>query len=81
MSNRPRALVIQQGGSSTEFYATAYNSHKEAARAVKGHEEASYNAFEVEIPPALAKALGADALAEAEFIAIAQVIARKVAGG
>ena len=44
--------VIQQGGSTHEFYASTYNTPRQAERAKRGHERASYNAigpFEFEV--------------------------------
>lgn len=37
-------IVMQQGGSSSEFYASSYNTVKQAERAIESHEKASYNA-------------------------------------
>lgn len=55
------AVVLQQGGSTSEWYAEGYSSMKDAEQAVKGHEEASYQAVALEVPEALAKNLTEDA--------------------
>jgi hypothetical protein len=50
MARKPRTpprlqLVVQEGGSSIEFYATFYNTTKQAERAIRSHHHATYNAF------------------------------------
>lgn len=67
MSTRPRALVLQQGGGTSEWYATTYNSVKDADKAVRSHEEATYTAASFTVPPALAKALASSETAECQF--------------
>lgn len=77
MSNRPRALVMQQGGSTREWYTTTYNSMKDANKAVKSHEDAGYTAIALRIPPVLAKALCTANAAESQFIGFVEDIAKK----
>ena len=51
-------LVIQQGGLSTELYASVYDTQEEAEEAKRGHQEATYNATDpIEVPSALAAAI------------------------
>jgi hypothetical protein len=49
MARKPRAstiyLVVQEGGSTGEYYPTLYNSEPAARRAIAGHQRASYNAY------------------------------------
>lgn len=47
-------VVVQLGGSSTEWYASSYSSRKAAVEAIVGHYDASYSAigpFELPDPP------------------------------
>lgn len=38
-------VVLQEGGTSTEWYATAYDDVEEADAAIEGHREATYDAI------------------------------------
>jgi hypothetical protein len=40
-----RYLVVQQGGSSREFYACTYTTEAQAVAAIRRHRRASYNAI------------------------------------
>lgn len=61
-------MVVQQGGSSFEWYASTYDYRHEAVDAIKGHRKATYNAIgPFKIPAALAKAILADQGAECDL--------------
>ena len=71
-------LVVQQGGSTSEMYASTYDSAAAAAESVKCHAKASYNALgPFEISPILAKALLSVEGAEAELIKLAEELCTK----
>lgn len=55
------AVVLQQGGTSTEWYATSYNHIDDAREAVTNHKNASYTAFAFEVEENLAKSLPLEA--------------------
>lgn len=63
-------VVLQEGGSSADgWYATSYDTKKDAQAAMRGHEKASYNSVgPFEVPPALAKVLLENGGAEAELM-------------
>lgn len=71
-----RAVVIQQGGSSSEFYAAGYNGMKDAQKAVKNHEEDSYSAAALEVPEPLRKRLLGDDQAEIALLELVEKAAR-----
>jgi len=53
-------IVIQEGGSLSEVYASSYNTEQEACNAIFGHWNASYNTYgPYQVPPALVSALRA----------------------
>lgn len=62
-------LVVQQGGSTGEWYASLYNDVEAANEAIIGHKKATYNAIgPYELSPALTKALLTDGQAESDLI-------------
>jgi Fe-S cluster assembly iron-binding protein IscA len=53
-------LVVQEGGCSNELYACSYEDEEDALDAIKGHNEASYNAYgPYHVEESLVKALDA----------------------
>jgi hypothetical protein len=53
-------LVIQEGGSTGEWYPGTYNSRKTALMAIGGHAKASYRSIgPIKVPPSLTAALTA----------------------
>ena len=63
-------LLLQQGGSTTEWYAKLFNTGREAEKHARSCEAASYQTtVPVRLPTALTAALLASPDAEAEFLA------------
>jgi len=67
---RSSFIVLQQGGTTFEVYATKYDTLAEAEDAVNSHTEASYNAVLFEV---LAEDLNAD-IAEKAVQAFAEIL-------
>lgn len=74
-------LVMQQGGSSREWYAHGHNTLLDARKDVKGCAKAAYNTVApIRIPAALTKALCKGSDAETQFYTLLEDVARGVAG-
>lgn len=67
------AIVLQQGGSTSEWYTSGHNNMAEAQEAVRGHEEASYSSVALAVPEALAKNLTVEA--EVALLALLKSVA------
>jgi hypothetical protein len=73
-------LVIQQGGSSREFYVHAHDTEEDARNHIKSCEEAAYNtAGPIEVPQELTKVLLANEAAERAFYQILEESIRAAA--
>ena len=74
-------LVMQQGGSSREFYAHLFDRMRDAERYRVGAEEASYETSEpMKVPEALAKMLRKNPSAEAALVDLLGDAAVEVGG-
>lgn len=80
MAKKTLFLVVQQGGSTGEWYAATYDYRRDAKDAIRGHRKATYDAIgPFEISAELAKAFLSNSEAESEFGALVNDICRAVA--
>ena len=80
MTTKKLYLVIQQGGSSREFYVHAHGTLSEARKDKKSCEKASYQTTEpIEVPAALTAVLLKDKDAEGDFYSVLESVARSAA--
>ncbi len=80
MARKTLFLVVQQGGSTGEWYASTYNYREDAVDAIEGHAKATYHSVgPFEIPAELTKAFLHDARAETQFNGLVNEVCRAVA--
>lgn len=73
-------VVVQEGGTTTELYASSYDKEKHAVDAIRGHNKATYNAYgPYLVPEKLTKALMKVEGAEGEFLELIETIAADAA--
>lgn len=77
MKSKKLFIVVQEGGSSSEYYIHAHDTLNEANKDRKGCAEASYRTSKpIEVPTALAKVLLENDPAESAFLEVLETVLR-----